>query len=74
MAGTSPSRMNPNRRSMQMWLLYPKTGTAIIGSGVPSGRYRTLPPTLSVQRAETSFCAALFGSVRRDLSWLTCLL
>ena len=59
---TALSRMNPKRRSMLMWLLYPNTGTAIIGSGVPSGRYRTLPPTFSVQRAFVSFCAALFGS------------
>ena len=64
---TAPSRMKPNFRSMLMWLLYPKTGTAIIGSGVPSGRYRTLPPTFSVQRAFVSFWAALLGSSGQNL-------
>jgi hypothetical protein len=52
---TALSRMNPNPLSMEICDLYPKTGTAIIGSGVPSGRYRTLPPTFSVQRAFVSF-------------------
>ena len=59
---TALSRMNPNFLSMLMCDLYPKTGTAIIGSGVPSGRYRTLPPSFRVQRAFVSFCAALLGS------------
>ena len=36
--------------------------------GVPSGRTRFLPPILSVQRASTSFCAALLGS-SGQISW-----
>ena len=59
---TALSRMKPYRRSMAMWDLYPKTGTAIPGKGVPSGRYRGLPPILSVQRALVSFWAAFAGS------------
>lgn len=35
---TALSRMKPKRRSIAIWVLWPKTGKAICGKGVPSGR------------------------------------